>query len=87
MSKLVFAAVVLLAGLAIHGALRRRAEGLPPGLRTFGPRIVLLLAIGVPGRHSLLLGLPHHPGRPRRREGARSGRWTRRPSARASTSS
>jgi regulator of protease activity HflC (stomatin/prohibitin superfamily) len=48
MSKLVFAAVVLLAGLAIHGALRRRAEALPPGLRTFGPRIVLLLAIGVP---------------------------------------
>ena len=33
MSKLVFAAVVLLAGLAIHGALRRRAESLPPGLR------------------------------------------------------
>jgi regulator of protease activity HflC (stomatin/prohibitin superfamily) len=48
MSKLVFAAVVLLAGLAIHGALRRRADGLPPGLRSVGPRIVLLLAIGVP---------------------------------------
>ena len=45
MSKLVFAAVVLLAGLAIHGALRRRAESLPPGLRSFAPRIVLLLAL------------------------------------------
>jgi regulator of protease activity HflC (stomatin/prohibitin superfamily) len=48
MSKLVFAAVVLLAGLAIHGGLRRRADSLPPGLRTFGLRIVLLLAVGVP---------------------------------------
>ncbi len=48
MSKLVFAAVVLLAGLVIHGALRRRNEGLPPALRTVGPRIVLLLALGVP---------------------------------------
>jgi regulator of protease activity HflC (stomatin/prohibitin superfamily) len=48
MSKLVFAAAVLLVGLVIHGALRRRAEGLPPGLRTVGSRVVLLLAIGVP---------------------------------------
>jgi hypothetical protein len=48
MSKLVFAAAVLLIGLALYGALRRRAEGLPPGLRSFAPRIVLGLAIGVP---------------------------------------
>lgn len=40
MSKLVFSAVVLLAGLAIHGALRRRADTLPLGLRTFAPRIL-----------------------------------------------
>jgi prohibitin 2 len=48
MSKLVFAAAVLLTGLALFGALRRRAEGLPPGLRSVAPRIVLGLAIGVP---------------------------------------
>jgi hypothetical protein len=48
MSKLVFAAAVLLVGLVIHGALRRRAEALPPGLRSVGSRVVLLLAIGVP---------------------------------------
>ncbi len=48
MSKLVFAAVVLLVGLALYGALRRQAEGMPAGLRTFVPRIVLGLAIGVP---------------------------------------
>jgi hypothetical protein len=46
MSKLVFAAAVLLAGLAVYGALRRRAEGLPPGLGTFAPRVAL--AVGVP---------------------------------------
>jgi hypothetical protein len=48
MSKLVFAALVLLGGLGLHGMLRRRADALPPGLRTFGPRLVLLLALGVP---------------------------------------
>src|SRR5262245_64626783 len=48
MRKLAFAAVVLVAGLAIQGALRRRADGLPPGLRTFAPRLVLLLALAVP---------------------------------------
>src|SRR5262245_46601562 len=48
MSKLVFAAVVLLVGLAIHGMLRRRGDSLPPGLRTVGLRTILLLAIGVP---------------------------------------
>ena len=75
MSKLVFAAAMLLVGLALHGALRRRAEGLPPGIRSFAPRIVLGLAIGVPALILLLLRLPHHPGRPRRREGAlRAGR-------------
>jgi regulator of protease activity HflC (stomatin/prohibitin superfamily) len=48
MSKLVFAAAVLLVGLALYGALRRRTEGLPPGLRSFAPRVVLGLSIGVP---------------------------------------
>ena len=48
MSKLVFATVVLAVGLALYGALHRRAQDLPVGLRTFGPRIVLALAIGVP---------------------------------------
>ena len=40
--------LVLLVGLGLHGVLRRRADALPPGLRTFGPRLVLLLALGVP---------------------------------------
>jgi regulator of protease activity HflC (stomatin/prohibitin superfamily) len=48
MSKLVLAGLVLLVGLGLHGMLRRRADALPPGLRTFGPRLVLLLALGVP---------------------------------------
>jgi regulator of protease activity HflC (stomatin/prohibitin superfamily) len=48
MSKLVFAAAVLLVGLAFYGTLRRRAEGLPSGVRTLLPRMVLGLAIGVP---------------------------------------
>jgi hypothetical protein len=37
MSKLVFAAAVLLTELALFGALPRRSEGLPPGLRSFAP--------------------------------------------------
>src|SRR5262245_13546400 len=48
MSRLVFATVVLVVGLAIYGVLRRRAEGLPSELRSVMPRFVLILAIGVP---------------------------------------
>src|SRR5262249_32901513 len=48
MSKLVCAAVVLLAGLAIQGAVRQRASGLPRRLGTVFPRVLLLLARGVP---------------------------------------
>ena len=48
MSKLIFAGVVLVAGLLLQGMLRRRSDSLPPGLRTFVPHLVLLLAIGVP---------------------------------------
>jgi regulator of protease activity HflC (stomatin/prohibitin superfamily) len=48
MSKLVFAAVVLVAGLGLYGALRRQADRLPSGLRSVGPGLVLALAIGIP---------------------------------------
>ena len=48
MSKLIFAGVVFVVGMILHAALRRRADSLPGGLRTFAPRLVLLLAIGVP---------------------------------------
>jgi prohibitin 2 len=48
MSKLVFAAAVLVAGLALHSALKRRADRLPPAARSAAPVLVLLLAIGVP---------------------------------------
>jgi regulator of protease activity HflC (stomatin/prohibitin superfamily) len=48
MSKLVFAAVVLVAGLGLYGALRRQADRLPAGLRSLGPGLVLALAIGIP---------------------------------------
>jgi prohibitin 2 len=47
-SKLIFAGVILLVGLLLQGMLRRRADSLPPGLRTAIPHVVLLLAIGVP---------------------------------------
>ena len=48
MSKLIFAGIILLVGLLLQAMLRRRADSLPPGFRTFGPHLVLLLAIGVP---------------------------------------
>jgi prohibitin 2 len=48
MSKLIFAGIILLVGLLLQAMLRRRADSLPPGLRTVGPDLVLLLAIGVP---------------------------------------
>jgi regulator of protease activity HflC (stomatin/prohibitin superfamily) len=48
MSKLIFAGIILLVGLLLHGVLRRRGDSLPSGLRTVGPHLVLLLAIGVP---------------------------------------
>jgi len=48
MSKLVFAAVVLAAGLVLYGVLRRQGDRLPAGLRSLGPALVLVLAIGIP---------------------------------------
>jgi hypothetical protein len=36
MSKLIFAGVVLVADLSLHGMPRRRSDSLPPGFRTFG---------------------------------------------------
>ncbi|MBI4638014.1 MAG: prohibitin family protein [Candidatus Rokubacteria bacterium] len=48
MSKLIFAAVVLLVGLGVHSALRRRRDLMPLGLGTLVPQAVLVLALGVP---------------------------------------
>src|SRR3990172_10819256 len=48
MSKLIFAGVVLVIGLAIHRALRNRADVLPVGVRSTLLRGILLVAIGVP---------------------------------------
>lgn len=48
MGKLIFAAVVLVLGVGLYGALRRQAEYMPAGVRSLAPRLVLLVAIGVP---------------------------------------
>lgn len=48
MGKLIFAGAVLLGGLALYGALRRRGERLPAGMASFLPRMVLGLTIGIP---------------------------------------
>jgi regulator of protease activity HflC (stomatin/prohibitin superfamily) len=47
-SKLIFAAAVLVVGLALHRSLRQRADHLPGGARLLVPRLILLLALGVP---------------------------------------
>jgi regulator of protease activity HflC (stomatin/prohibitin superfamily) len=49
MSKLVFAAVVLVVGIAVYATLRRQRDVLPGGLGTLLPRLALVVAIGVPG--------------------------------------
>jgi regulator of protease activity HflC (stomatin/prohibitin superfamily) len=48
MGKLVFAGVVLVLGLAVHGTLRRRGEFLPSGTRAVVLRIIMALTLGVP---------------------------------------
>ncbi|MGH7265861.1 MAG: hypothetical protein ACREMB_13600 [Candidatus Rokuibacteriota bacterium] len=48
MQKVVFAAIVLVVGLTLHGLLRRHADRLSPGVRAVVPRAVLALAVGVP---------------------------------------
>jgi regulator of protease activity HflC (stomatin/prohibitin superfamily) len=48
MGKLIFAGIVLVAGLAIHAALRRRLDVFPMGFRSMVLRTVLVVAIGVP---------------------------------------
>jgi regulator of protease activity HflC (stomatin/prohibitin superfamily) len=53
MQKVVFAAVVLVVGLALHGLLRRHSDRMSSGVRALVPRAVLALALGVP---ALILG-------------------------------
>ena len=48
MGKLIFASLVLVVGLGLYGAIRRRPNLLPEGLGQLVPRIVLAAAIGVP---------------------------------------
>ena len=48
MGKLVFAAIVLLMGLASYFGVKRRADLLPGGLGSLVPRAILAVAIGVP---------------------------------------
>ncbi len=48
MSKLVFAGIVLVLGLGLYGGLRRQSDALPAAVRGLLPRLVLILAIGIP---------------------------------------
>lgn len=48
MGKLIFAGIVLAAGLALHGALRYRVDFLPTGVRSMLLRTVLAFGVGVP---------------------------------------
>jgi hypothetical protein len=48
MGKLIFAGIVLVAGLALHGVLQRRMNFFPPGLRSVVLRTILVFAIGLP---------------------------------------
>src|SRR5262247_509645 len=54
MGKLIFALLVLVVGLGLHGAIRRRANLLPEGLGQLVPRVILAVAIGVPALVFLL---------------------------------
>ncbi len=49
MGKLIFAAAVLVVGLAMYAALRRQAELFRSGPMALVPRAVLVLAVGIPG--------------------------------------
>jgi len=48
MGKLIFALLVLVVGLGLYGAIRRRANLLPESLGQLVPRVILAVAIGVP---------------------------------------
>ena len=48
MGKLIFAAVVLVVGLAFHYALKRQADVFRSGALALVPRVVLTLAVGLP---------------------------------------
>lgn len=48
MGKLIFAAVVLVVGLAFYYALKRQADLFRSGALALVPRVVLALAVGIP---------------------------------------
>jgi len=48
MGKLIFALFVLVVGIGLYGAIRRRPNLLPEGFGQLVPRVILVLAIGVP---------------------------------------
>ena len=54
MGKLIFALFVLVVGIGLYGAIRRRPNLLPEGFGQIVPRVILALAIGVPALIFLL---------------------------------
>ena len=48
MGKLILAGIILVAGLAAHGALRRRADWLSAGAQSLAQRVILVVTIAVP---------------------------------------
>ena len=54
MGKLIFALFVLVVGIGLYGAIRRRPNLLPEGFGQLVPRVILALAIGVPALIFLL---------------------------------
>jgi prohibitin 2 len=54
MGKLIFAVFVLVVGLGVYGAIRRRLHLLPSGFGEMVPRAILAVAIGVPALIFLL---------------------------------
>jgi SPFH domain / Band 7 family len=54
MGKLIFALFVLVVGIGLYGAIRRRPNLLPEGFGQLVPRVILAVAIGVPALVFLL---------------------------------
>jgi len=54
MGKLIFALFVLVVGLGVYGAIRRRPNLLPGGFGELVPRTIMVVAIGVPALVFLL---------------------------------
>src|SRR5262249_60378728 len=64
MGKLIFALFVLVVGIGLYGAIRRRPGLLPDGFGQLVPRVILVLAIGVPALVFVLSIFRVIPARP-----------------------